>query len=89
MCRFASLFLLQRLKEASQATRAISKHRDASSHQVFFFLHGNAPNEIHAILTETLAEYAPSYATLENCLTPFKRGDFSTCDAPRPGRTKT
>jgi hypothetical protein len=27
----------------------------------FFFLQGKAPEEIHAILTETLGEHAPSY----------------------------
>jgi len=55
----------------------------------FFFLHGKAPKEIHAILTETLGEHAPSYATVKNWLVQFKRGDFSTCDAPRLGRPKT
>ena len=55
----------------------------------FFFLQGKAPKEIHAILTETLGENAPSYATVKNWVAQFKRGDFSTCDAPRPGRTKT
>ena len=29
----------------------------------FFFPHGKVPKEIHAILTETLWEHAPSYAT--------------------------
>jgi len=47
------------------------------------------PKEIHAILTETLAELVPSYATVKNWVALFKRGDFSTCDAPRPGRPKT
>ena len=62
----------------------------ASSYQVcFFFLQGKEPEEIHAILTETLGEHAPSYATVKNWVTQFKRGDFSTCDAPRPGRLKT
>jgi hypothetical protein len=32
----------------------------------FFFLQGNEPKEIHAILIETLGEYAPSYATVKN-----------------------
>ena len=32
---------------------------------------------------------APSYATVKNWVTQFKRGDFSTCVAPRPGRPKT
>jgi hypothetical protein len=49
------------------------------------FLQGKAPKEIHAILTETLREHAPSYATVKNWVAQFKR-DFSTCDAPRPGR---
>ena len=55
----------------------------------FFFLQGKAPKEIHAILTETLGKHAPSYATVRNWVAQFKRGDFSTCDAPRPGRPKT
>jgi len=51
-------------------------------------LQGKAPKEIHAILTETLGEHAPSYATVKNWVALFKRGDFSTCVAPRPGRTQ-
>jgi len=65
------------------------QHRDASCHQVFSPLQGKVPKKIHAILTETLGEYAPSYATVSNWVAQFKRGDFSTCDAPRPGRPKT
>ena len=56
---------------------------------LFFPLRGKAPNEIHAILTETLGEHVPSYATVKNWVAQFKRGNFSTCDAPRPGRPKT
>jgi len=52
-------------------------------------MQGKAPKEIHAILTETLGEHAPSYAAVKNWVAQFKRGDFSTCDAPRPGRSKT
>jgi len=44
--------------------------------------------EIHAILTDTLREHAPSYATFKNWVAQFKRGDFSTCNAPRSGRPK-
>jgi len=57
-------------------------------HQVFF-LQGKAPKEIHAILKETLWEHVPSYATIKNWVAQFKPGDFSTCDAPQPGRPKT
>ena len=64
------------------------QHRDGSYHQVFF-LQGKVPKEIHAILTETLGEHAPSYATVKNWVAQFKRGDFSTWVAPRPGRPKT
>jgi len=32
----------------------------------FFFLQGKALKEIHAILTETLGEHAPWYATVKN-----------------------
>jgi len=39
-------------------------------------------------MIETLGEYAPLYATVKNWVAQFKR-DFSTCDAPRPGRPKT
>ena len=38
---------------------------------------------------ETLGEHAPSYATVKHWVAQFKSGDFSTCDAPRPGRPKT
>ena len=55
----------------------------------FFSLQGKAQKETHAILKETLREYAPSYATIKNWVAQFKRGDFSTCHAPRPGRHKT
>ena len=62
--------------------------RELSSSFFFFFppLQGKAPKEIHAILTETLGENAPSYATIKNLVAKFKRGDFSTCDASHRGR---
>jgi len=33
---------------------------------IFFPLQGKAPKGIHAILTETLGEYAPPYSTVKN-----------------------
>ena len=65
------------------------QHRDASCHQVFFFLQGKAPKEIHAILREITGEHAPSCTTVKNWVAQFKRGDFSTCDASPPGRNTT
>ena len=82
-------FLVTEVKRKHVRRRArFQQYGDASFHQ-FFFLQGKAPKEIHAILTETLGEHAPSYATVKNWVAQFKRGDFSTCDAPRPGRPKT
>jgi len=49
---------------------------------------GKVPKEIHAILIEILGEHAPPYTTVKNWVAQFKRGDFSTCDAPRPRRPK-
>ena len=43
-------------------TRAVIK--------IFFFLQGKVPKEIRAILTETLGEHAPSYATVKNWVAP-------------------
>jgi transposase len=34
-------------------------------------------------------EHSPLCATIKNWLAQFKRGDFSTCDVPRPGSPKT
>jgi hypothetical protein len=47
------------------------------------------PKEIYAILTETLEECGPSYAIVKKWVAQFKRDDFSTCDAHRPGCPKT
>ena len=53
-------------------------------------LQGKAPKEMHATLTETMWKHAPSYATIKNRVAAqFERGDFSTCDVPRPRRPKT
>ena len=55
----------------------------------FFLCKARRPKEIHAILIETLEEYAPSYATVKDLVAQFQHGDFSACDATRPGRPKT
>jgi len=87
MCQIARLFLLQRLKESiSGDARDFNMETQTLK---FFFLQGKAPKEIHAILIEILGEHAPLYATVKNWMAQFKRGDFSTCDAPRHGQPKT
>ena len=88
MCRIASLFLLQRLKgNIAGDTRDFNNMEPQAVIKFFFFLQGKAPKEIRAILTETLGEHAPSYATVKNWVAQFQRGDFSACNAPRPGRS--
>jgi len=90
MCRIASLFLLQRLKGSmSGDARDFNNIETRAVIEFFSPLQGKAPKEIHAILTETLEEHAPFYATVKNWEAQSKRGDFSTCDAPRPGRPNT
>ena len=93
MCRIASLFLLQTLKGSmSGDARDFNNIETRAVNKIFlqvFFLQGKEPKEIHTILIETLGEHAPSYVTVKNWVAQFERGDFSTCDTPRPGRPKT
>ena len=87
MCRIASLFFFTEVqrKHVRRCT-PFQRHRDASNNQVYFFLQGKAPKEIHAILTETLREHAPSYATVKNWVAQFKRSDFSYMCISIPSR---
>ena len=90
MNRIASLFFfLQRLKRSMLGdARDFNNIETRALIKCFFFLQGKAPKEIHAILTETLGKHAPSCATVKNWVAQFKRGAFSTCNVPRPGRPK-
>ena len=89
MCRIASLFLLQKLKGSTSDDKRDFKNIETRAViKFFFFLQGKAPKEIHAILTETLGEHSPLYATVRNWVAQFKRGDFFTCVSPHPGRPK-
>jgi len=89
MCQIASLFLLQRLTGSMLGDVSIFNNIETQAVIKYFFLQGKVPKEIHTILTEILEEHAPSHATIKNWVAKFKRGYFSTCDAPRPGRPRT
>ena len=65
MCRIASLFLLQRLKGSMSGDACDFNNMEMRTVFKLFFLEGKALKEIHAILTETLGEYAPSYAIVK------------------------
>ena len=62
---------------------------DARNFNKVFFLQGRAPKEIHAILIEKLGGHAPLYAPRHKLDGQVYMCDFSTCVAPRHGRTKT
>ena len=65
------------------------QHRVGSCHQVYLppARQGEEGNSRHS--ERNIREYSPSYSTIKNWVAQFKRVDFSTCDAPRPGRPKT
>jgi len=89
MCRIACLFLLQGLKGSMSGDARDFNNIEKRAVINFSFLQVKAPKEIHAILIEILQEHALSYTTVKNWVARFKRGDFSSCNAPRPGRPKT
>ena len=84
-----SLLVTEAERKHVRRRARFQQHRDASELSLSPPLQGKAPKKIHAILKETLGEHTPSYATVKNWVAQFKRGDFSTCNAPRPGRHKT
>ena len=85
-----SLLVTEAERKRIRRRARFQQHRNASCPtSISFPLKGKAPKEIHAIPAETLGEHAPSYVTVKNWVAQFERGDFSTCIAPRPGRTKT
>jgi len=88
-CRIANLFLLQRLKGSTSGDARDFNNIETRAVIQFFSPARQDAKGNYAILTETLGEHATSYATVKNWVVPFQCGDFSTCDAPRPGRPKT
>ena len=88
MCQIVILSLLQRLKGSMSGDVRDLNNMETRAVIEFFYLQGKALKEIHATLIETLREHAPSYA-VKNWVAQFKSGDFSTCDAPCPGRPET
>jgi len=77
MCTIASIFLLQRLKGSTSGDVRHFNNFETRAVMKFFFLQGKTLKEIHAILTETLGECAPSYATVKKWVAQFKCGDFA------------
>ena len=81
-------FLFTEAKRTCQVTRVISTVKRIELPSIFS-LQSKAPKEYHSFLLEINREHAPWYATVKTCVAQFKRGEFPTCDARRPGRNKT
>ena len=81
MCRIASLFLLQRLKGSMSGDARDFNNMETRAVKFFFSCKVRRPRKFTPLI-ETLGEHAPSYATVKNWVSQFKRDDFSTC----PGR---
>jgi len=76
MCRIASLFLLQRLKGSISGDARDFNNIETRDVINFLSCKARRRKEIHAILTETLGEHAPSYATVKNWVAHFKRANI-------------
>jgi len=88
MCRIESLFFLQRLKGSMSGDARDFNNIETRAVKFFFpARQGAEENSRHS--DRNVREHAPSYTTVKNLVTQFKRADFSTCVAPRPGRPKT
>ena len=88
MCRIARLFLLQRLKgsmsgdarDFNVGTRAVIK---------YFFPARHVAEEYSRHSDRNIRRTCTIVYHRQKWVAQFKRGDFSTCVAPRPGRPKT
>ena len=85
MCRIESLFLLQGLKGSKSGDARYFNNMETRAVIKFFFpaRQGAEGNSRHS------DRNIRGTCTVKNWVVQFKRGDFSTCDAPLPGRPKT
>ena len=68
--------VLHRLKGSASGDARDFNNMETRAGKSFFFFASKTPKEIHAILTETLGEHAPSYTTVKNWVVQFKCCDF-------------
>jgi len=88
MCRIASLFFLQRLKESMSLRAPFQRHGEANCHHFSFparqGLEGSSRHfDINFSATCTIVCHR------QNWVAQFKRGDLAICAAPSPGRPIT
>ena len=87
---YCKSFLVTEAERKHVRRRArFQQHRDASCHQVIFFpaTQDAEGNSRHS--DRNIRGTCTIYATVKSWVAQCKRGDFSTCDAPCPGRPKT
>ena len=89
MCRIASLLLLQRLK-GSMSGDASDFNNIETRAVIKFFLPARKGAEGNSRHSErNIRGICTMVCYRQNWVAHFKRGDFSTCDAPHPWRLKT
>jgi len=89
MYRIASLYLLQRLKGSMSGDARDFNNIETLAVINFFFLQrqGNEGNSCHSDRNNRRTR--TNLYHRQTLVAQFKRGGFSTRDAPRPGRPKT
>ena len=89
MCRITSVLLLQMLKGSMSGDARVFKDMDTRAVIKFFFpaRQGAEGNSLHS--DRNIRGTCTIVFQRQKLLTQFKRSDFYTCDAPRPGRPKT
>jgi hypothetical protein len=87
MCRIASLYLLQRLKGITSGDPRNFNNIDIRAVNFYPARQGAERNSRHS--DRNIRITCAISTTVKNWVTQINRGDFSTCNAPRPGRPKT
>jgi len=89
MCRIASIFLLQRLKGSMSDNAHDFNNIETPAVIKFSFpaRQGAEGNSRHS--DRNIRGICTIVSNRQKLGAQFIRGDFSTCDAPRPGRPKT
>jgi len=89
MCRIASIFFLQRLKGSMSGLAHDFNNIETRAVIKFFFptRQGAEGNSRHS--DRNITGICIVVCHRNNWVAQLKRGDFSTCVAPRPGRHKT
>jgi len=87
MCQIASLFLLQGLKGSMSGDARHFNNNQTRAVIKFFFFPARQGAEGNSLHSDRNIRGTCTIVCHRQWVAQFKRGDFSTCDAPRPGWT--